>query len=181
MNKYFKVMYASAKMSLMREMEYRADFVMFFLQTATFVFFNLLFYKVILGNINSMGDWNYPDMVVLFGTYTIIDSIFMTFVLTNVSRIESYVRKGTLDSFLVKPLDSQFLISTQNVNLPQLPAIVFGVAIVCYGFRIGHYNIPTLNVLLYLLFILSSAVIIYAMTVVLNCVIFVIDKARRTY
>lgn len=177
MKRYFKVMYVSTKMSLMREMEYRADFAMFFLQMLTFVFFNLLFYKAVLGSVGSIGGWTYPDMVILFGTYAVIDGIFMTFILTGVSRIESLVRSGELDAYLLKPIDSQFLVSIQRVNFPQFPSIFFGFFIVYYGFSLGHYVVPWTMIPLYLLFILISSVIFYSMALIISCIIFVIDKA----
>lgn len=177
MKRYFRVMYASTKMSFMREMEYRAEFAMLAIQVVIFLFFNLLFYKVILEKVGSIGDWVYSDMVILFGTYMIVDGIFMTFILTGASRVESLVRTGQLDMYLTKPMDSQFLISVQRINFPQLPDIIWGVFVIYYGLSLGHYDISWKMTLLYILFILVSSIIFYSMALIISCIVFIIDKA----
>lgn len=161
-------------MSLMREMEYRVDLAIFSLQTLVFIFFNLLFYKVIISSIGSIGTWDYPDMVVLFGTYAIFDGIFMSFILYGVNSIESLVRTGRLDSILIRPLDSQFLVTVyRGVNFSQVPSIFFGIAVLYYGILLEN-GVNLLYLPYYLLFLLLSSIIIYSMTLIISCAIFFI-------
>jgi len=168
------------KMSLMREMEYRADFFMVVFQAVLFIFFNLLFYKAVIGNAGGIGDWSYPNMVALFGTYVIIDGIFMTFIVLGANAIEKYVRTGMLDSVLVKPIDSQFMITVQRgLIISESPSIIFGIGVLIYGLVQSHVVINLWNILGYIFFIFCSSLIFYSFALSFGCIVFFIDKAEE--
>ena len=51
----------------------------------------------------------------------------------NLTEIVNYVREGTLDYVLLKPIDSQFWLSVQKVSFAGLPEIILGLSIVFWA------------------------------------------------
>ncbi|MEZ6192968.1 MAG: ABC-2 family transporter protein [Phycisphaerales bacterium] len=65
------------------------------------------------------------------GVY-VLEGMQATFMAPNRTRVTEYVREGTLDFVLIKPVDSQFWLSVRSVSLWGVPNIVLGLAILLY-------------------------------------------------
>ena len=160
----------------MMDMEYRADMAISFIQSLVFIFFNLTFYRVIIGEIGGLGDWNYWEMVLLFGAFTALDGIFMAFIVSNVNGLGKLVNTGALDHYLVKPLDVQFYVSSRFVNYAEILSILQGVILMGVALWKIRPNIGVLEVLLFLVTLVCSVLIYYAMGLMFNSIVFFTER-----
>ena len=69
----------------------------------------------------------------MLGVFTILQGFAATFLSPNLNRIVRHVQEGTLDFVLLKPISSQFWLSTRTLSPWGLPDILLGMAIVLYG------------------------------------------------
>jgi ABC-2 type transport system permease protein len=69
----------------------------------------------------SLGGWSWNGALVVLGFYTLLDGITTCVLQPNLSRIVNHVQTGTLDYVLLKPIDSQFWLSTRTVSPWGLP------------------------------------------------------------
>jgi ABC-2 type transport system permease protein len=83
----------------------------------------------------SLGGWTWPEALVVLGVYTLLDGVSSTLLRPNLSRIVSQVQEGTLDFVLLKPIDSQFWLSTRTFALGGLPEIVAGLGLIGWAAR----------------------------------------------
>ncbi|PYJ33181.1 MAG: hypothetical protein DME88_08885, partial [Verrucomicrobia bacterium] len=109
----------------------------------------IVFFSIIFGNVDRIGDWTKWEVVLLVGTHQMIAQLFQAFFFVNVANIPELVRTGKLDSVLVLPIDSQFAVSTKQFGLDSIVNAALGAAVVCISLsRLGVVPSPT-SILLY--------------------------------
>jgi len=118
-----------------REMMFRSSFVMSLISGYGWSLVMLLFLAAVVGRVQNLGGWERRDIYVLVGTFMIVQGLAQFLFEANMWRIASYVREGTLDFVLVKPVDSQFFASMRYMNLPSLGLLLPGIGLVATGAR----------------------------------------------
>src|ERR1700704_6335565 len=117
--------------SLIRELSFKANFILWMLVEVLWFLGQIVFFSIIFGSINQIGDWSKWEVVLLVGTHQIIAQLFQAFFFVNVANIPELVRTGKLDSLLVLPIDSQFAVSTKQFGLDSiLNAILGGIVVI---------------------------------------------------
>src|SRR5213082_3710818 len=136
--------------SLIREMSFKANFLLWMLVEVLWFCGQIVFFSIIFGNVSRIVDWTKWEVVLLVGTHQIIAQLFQAFFFMNVANIPELVRTGRLDSLLVLPIDSQFAASTKQFGLDSVVNAIVGAAVVCVS--LAHLNIvpSLLSVSLYL-------------------------------
>ncbi len=71
--------------------------------------------------------------MVVLGVFTLLQGLWATFLAPNLNRIVRHVQEGTLDFVLLKPIRSQFWLSTHILSLWGLPDLLFGLIIIGYA------------------------------------------------
>src|SRR5438132_3142232 len=102
--------------SLIREMSFKANFLLWMLVEVLWFVGQIVFFSIIFGNVDRIGDWTKWEVVLLIGTHQMISQLFQAFFFTNVAAVPELVRTGKLDSLLVLPVDSQFAVSTKQLD-----------------------------------------------------------------
>jgi ABC-2 type transport system permease protein len=159
-------------------MEFRADFVVAAIHLFIFSFFNIAFYRAVLANTGNIAGWNYPQMIVLVGTYIFIDSLFFTFLLGNFGHFDQLIRRAELDRVLTKPIDAQFVCTLQKVNYKELASFFMGIFIICYGLVQASFTPNAMQVIGFLFFCLVSFSVMYSLSLILGCIAFYSEKAE---
>lgn len=159
--RYFKVLRLFWTTALSAELEYRVNFLIAALSSlGGFIgslFGLFLFYRTGY----SFANWNWEQALVVLGIFTLLQGFSATFLAPNLNRIVRHIQQGTLDFVLLKPINSQFWLSTHTLSPWGLPDLLFGVAIIIYaGSRIG---LGVTNYLLGLIPILFGFLILYSL------------------
>ena len=114
------------RINLLTMLEYRANFIMWFVFTIVYhgVALGALF--VTMERFPSMNGWNFRDVFFLYALWMCGHELHNTLFFTVVS-VPEYVREGRFDRFLVRPLDTLF----QVLTVPQqiVPdGLILGIA-----------------------------------------------------
>src|ERR671922_1256708 len=150
MRRYTEIYSIMLRNSLIREMSFKANFLLWMLVEVLWFCGQIVFFSIIFGNVNRIGDWSKWEVVLLVGTHQIISQLFQAFFFVNVANIPELVRTGRLDSLLVLPIDSQFAVSTKQFGLDSVVnAIVGGVVVGVSLSQLGYVPTP-MSILLYL-------------------------------
>lgn len=159
---YLRLYRAFLRTSVVREMEFRANFWAKMFYNAIWLGFFLATLKIIYRHTESIAGWTEPEALVLASTLYFIDALISTFFYFGLSELPAMVRQGTLDFVLFKPVDSQFWISLRRINLDQLGSLAVSVLLGGYAlFRLGYA--PSLgNVAIYLAMVLTGVLIFYS-------------------
>src|SRR3979411_2299335 len=147
--RYSEIYSIMLRNSLIRELSFTANFLLWMLVEVLWFCGQIVFFSIIFGNVNRIGDWSKWEGVLLVGTHQIIAHLFQGFFFVNVANIPELVRTGNLDSLLVLPIDSQFAVSTKQFGLDSIINAGLGGVVVCVSLsRLGV--VPNLiSILLY--------------------------------
>jgi len=119
--------------SLVREMTFRGNFLITVV-TRTFWFAaQLLLFEIIYQKVPAIEGWNREQYFAFMATSMLINSIVETFFMPNCAEFSELIRTGDLDFALLKPIDTQFLVSFQKVNLAMLQQGVLAIALLIYS------------------------------------------------
>jgi ABC-2 type transport system permease protein len=120
------------------ELEYRLNFILATLSSlgglAGSLFGLFLFYRTGY----TFPGWGWEQALIIVGLFTVFQGFANTFLAPNLSRIVRHIQEGTLDFILLKPIDSQFWLSTHTLSPWGLPDLGFGLMVIGYaGGRLG--------------------------------------------
>jgi len=114
-------------------MAYRANFtfgiVRLFIVVGTSVGAALILFQYT----DAMNGWTLPQMIALLGVYYLVQGLADLMFMPSVTKLMEQVRLGTLDFVLLKPANSQFLVSTRYVEPTQIASVIVGAAVVALG------------------------------------------------
>src|SRR5205823_98895 len=116
-----------------RETEYRGSFYLAFVEAAARAALVWLTFGLIYRYAERVAGWTQDEVLVLVGVFRVVDGLIHAFVSPNMGRIPSDVRGGELDFHLLRPVDSQFLVSTRRMELSQLADVAIGLGVVVYA------------------------------------------------
>jgi ABC-2 type transport system permease protein len=129
MRRYVNILKIFWSASISAEMEYRVNFVMAALASVIMLIGTVLMLYLFYRTGYEMGGWAWRDALAVVGAFTFLDGTQSAFMSPNRTRVTEYVREGTLDFVLLKPVDSQFWLSVRAVSLWGIPNVLLGLAI----------------------------------------------------
>jgi len=140
MSRYFKLLQQFWAAAIAAEMEYRFNFLLAALSSlgglAGGLFGLFLFYRT---GYQFQG-WSWPQALLVLGLFTLLQGFASTFLAPNLNRIVRHIQQGTLDFILLKPINSQFWLSTHTLSPWGLPDLILGGIIILYaGSQLGLY------------------------------------------
>jgi ABC-2 type transport system permease protein len=176
--RYIEIYSIMLRNSLIREMSFKANFLLWMLVEVLWFCGQIVFFSIIFANVNRLGDWSKWEVVLLVGTHQIIGQLFQAFFFVNVANIPELVRTGKLDSLLVLPVDSQFAVSTKQFGLDSVINAIVGAVVVCVSLsKLGIVPTP-LSIVLYLIALGFGVAVHYSIMLSLAAVSFWIIRAQ---
>jgi ABC-2 type transport system permease protein len=135
MQRYFKILRLFWTTAIAAELEYRLNFLIAtFTSIANLVgslFGLFLFYRTGY----TFQGWNWQEATIVLGLFTFLQGFSATFLVPNLNDIVKQVEEGTLDFVLLKPISSQFWLSTKTISPWGLPDLFFGIILIIYAGR----------------------------------------------
>jgi ABC-2 type transport system permease protein len=168
--KLLRLLGASFLLSLRREIAFRANLVFQICLTVLNIASSFAVVSTVYTQTRTLGGWHLNEAIILLGTFQIVSGIFMTFVEPNVSWFSGQVRDGKLDSILIQPVSSLFMISLGKCEPLALSQVGMGLMVVGLGWHDGGTLPSWLGVLGWLILIGVGLVIAWASRVLIASV-----------
>jgi ABC-2 type transport system permease protein len=149
--------------SLEAELEYQLNLVVELLAVLGNLAGSLFVLTLLSGPSRQLGGWSWSNALVVVGIYTLLDGFTSALLQPNLSRIVNHVQNGTLDFVLLKPVDSQFWLSTRSFSPWGLPGIVAGLLLISWALIHSGEPIRASVVLLAAILIVAAACILYSL------------------
>lgn len=131
--RYAHLLANQARVSFLLLLQYRADFFVSFVLACFWTLSALVPLLVLYSNRASVGGWSWGEALLVVGWFNVLKGIQSIVIQPSMQLGVEQIRKGTLDFVLLKPADSQVLISSQRFDFRQLSDVVVGAAILVYG------------------------------------------------
>jgi ABC-2 type transport system permease protein len=176
--RYIEIYGIMLRNSLIREMSFKANFILWMVVEVLWFLGQIVFFSIIFGSINQIGDWTKWEVVLLVGTHQIIAQLFQAFFFVNVANIPELVRTGKLDSLLALPIDSQFAVSSKQFGLDSIINACLGAVVVIISLVQLHFVPHLVHVVLYLVALGFGVAIHYSIMLTLAAISFWIIRAQ---
>ncbi len=167
---YRKVFMTFARNSLVRDMTFRTNFIIEAITSIAWMGMNLGYYLLVFRFAPSIGEdtgWGQYQFLVFLATTLFINSIVQAFFMPNCEEFSELIRTGNLDFALLKPIDTQFLVSLQKISWSSLANFVFGLLLLGVSLaKLGYWPTPV-QVLLYPLYVACGVAILYSLMIAL--------------
>src|SRR3954463_12190010 len=172
---YFRVFLTFVRNSLVRDMMFPTNFIIETISSFGWVMMNVGFYLLIFSYTSQIGAggseggaWDKYQFFVFIATSMFINSIVQMFFMTNADEFSELIRTGGLDFALLKPIDTQFLISLRKVEWASLANFVVAAVLMAYALpRVADLQITVWRVIAYLVYVVGGIGILYSLTIVL--------------
>ena len=130
--KYLKVYKKFLHTSLASELEYKTNILVDFVTAILSLIGSIFLLSIFFQNNGNIGGWRFEEALIIQGIYTILNGITNTWFNPNLTEIVKYIREGTLDFVLIKPIDSQFFISLKKITPSGFLEIILGICLLLY-------------------------------------------------
>ncbi len=170
---YFRVFTTFFRNSLVREMTFRGNFIITVLTRAFWFAAQLTLFEIIYRSVNEISDWTRYEYFAFMATGMLINAIVETFFMPNCANFSELIRTGNLDFALLKPIDTQFLVSFEKVNVAMLNQLLLAGSLLGYSlYRLvgespERYQFGMAEVGLYLLLLSSGVMFFYGLMIAL--------------
>ncbi len=156
------------RVGTLNELQYRANFVAQLIQSLIALGTGLAVLALVFSQTSSLRGWTQPELIVVMGVHVLMGGLIGTWIQPNMQRLMGDVREGTLDFVLIRPEDSQVLVSVRQVRIWQLTDVVIGLVVLGVGLtQLGGRTGP-LEAGAFLLALLLGASMIYCFWLILT-------------
>jgi ABC-2 type transport system permease protein len=145
------------------EMEYRGNFYLGILEMLLVIGTSIAAVLVMFQHTTTMNGWTLPQMIVLLGVYYLIQGGVSLIFSPSFERVMEHVRVGTLDFHLLKPVNTQFLVSTRHLKVVRAADLVLGLAVVSVGLLQVGTEVGVGAALLFVLSLLFGVMLVYSL------------------
>lgn len=167
---YLKVFLIFARNSLVRDMTFRANFIIDTISSIAWMAMNLAFYTLVFQYTPMLGadsGWGKYEFFLFLATTLVVNSIVQALFMTNADEFSELIRTGSLDFALLKPIDTQFLVSLQRIEWSSAGNLVFGLVLIVYASGKLDQSPGLAQIGLYLVYVACGVTILYSLMIAL--------------
>lgn len=146
-------------------MTFRSNFFINVLTRAFWFGAQITLFEIIYRNVDSIHGWSRPQYFAFMATGMLINSIVEALFMPNCAHFSELIRTGNLDFALLKPIDTQFLVSCEKMDLAMINQMLLALALLSYSlFKVGA-PISPMQVLSYFVFVGVGVAFFYSLMI----------------
>lgn len=154
--------------------QYRWSFFLELIVELGYVLIYLLFYKIVYGQVQTVGGWSYYQMLLLSGLAIMSTELsYALFLVYNVWRLPAKIKDGDVDFVLLKPVSSLFILTGSVIYHTALIGALSGLGLFIVAFIHLGLKISLATLLSFIIIYLSGLCIIYCLFVMFSSLSFV--------
>ena len=162
MHRYFKTIRLFLSTSFASQLEYQLNFLIELFAMLGTLLGSIFILSLFFTGGRQLGDWTWESALVVQGVYTFLDGLTNAILRPNLTEIVNYVREGTLDYVLLKPIDSQFWLSVKKFSFAGLPEIILGLSIVFWSSIQSGFSFSLYSLLIFIISLFIGFIILYS-------------------
>jgi ABC-2 type transport system permease protein len=183
-NRYVSIFLTFARACLVRDMTFRANFLLECVTSLGWMSMNLAFYLLVFQFTPEIGKgtgWTREPFFAFVATGLVINSIVQALFMPSAEELTEMVRTGGLDAVLVQPLDAQFLLSLHRVDFSSFANGLVGVGLLAWALAGMDHAPPAAAWIAYPLLIACGVAILYALVIVLAAATIHLGRNQSLY
>lgn len=177
----FKVWRANARTSMVREMEFRTNFILGIIRHTIWITAFVFMIEIIFTNTNDLNGWNRAQMLIVLALSRIIEGTLDTFISRNIALLPRTVQQGEFDIFLLKPLPSQFSVAFQKFHFYNIGNIIGGLLIFIYALANLNTLPSPVEWSMFMLLVGVSFTIFYSCLILVASLVFRLERLESLW
>ena len=165
--RYFRVWRTFVRNAPIRELTFRGNFLIEVVTRAFWFAAQLFLYHIIYRQVPNLQDWSQHEYYAFMATGMLINSLVEALFMPSCAEFSELIRTGDLDFALLKPIDTQFLISCQRVDVSDVSGILMSGALLWYALDAAGVEVTAGRVGMYALLVVTGVAFFYALMIAL--------------
>ncbi len=161
--RYLKLLGIFYRYSIVSELEYRVEFLSNVFMNVFWLAWAIVSVAIFFEHTDKIGDWTWPEVLMVVALFTLFSGVMGALLRPNVGAVLDQIRDGTFDFVLTKPVNPQFIASLRNLVVWRLTDVVIGLALIVYALAQLHIVPSIVQIVLFVLMLLSGAAIVYSL------------------
>jgi ABC-2 type transport system permease protein len=152
-------------------MTFRGNFIIDTISSLAWAVLNVIFYQQIFrftGSLGSQTGWEKYQFFAFFSTGLIINALGQMLFMTNIDEFTDMIRTGELDFLLLKPIDTQFLVSLKRIEWSSLGNFLVGLGFLIYALTKLAHAPDLVQLLLFVVYVACGLAIYYSLMISLG-------------
>jgi ABC-2 type transport system permease protein len=170
--KFLKLWSHYLQIGFASEMQYRVNFFIQLLQALIALAVGLIGQFLVFSHTTQLGGWTHSELLAVLGVYMMMGGLIQALVQPNMNRLLEEIRDGTLDFALMKPVDSQILISVREFRVWQLVDVLVGGIVLSVGVIETQKTVGLVQSLAFAATLVMGAVMLYCFWLILTTTAF---------
>lgn len=133
LKRYLSIYAVLWKNSVTREMSFKGNFLLWIIVELVWFGLQLSFVGVLFRQTDTIGTWTVWQVVLLTGVSNFIQQIYQAFFLVNCTNLSELVRTGKMDFLLLLPVNTRFIVSMRQVDIPSFANAAFAAVVMVYA------------------------------------------------
>lgn len=172
---YLRLVGNLARASLQQETAYRANLAIGVLHSLLGLATGALGVWVLFGQVSQVRGWDLPATLILLGVYLIAEALRRLFIgpgLDSLAGLSGDLWTGRLDFTLLRPVDTQFLVTFREWRFLALFDLLLGLGVVAYGVRDAGGTPTAAQAASFALALGAGIVVLYAVLLAFTALVF---------
>lgn len=179
LGRYLRLTGLMMKNCLIREMQFKSNFLIRLITEFMWLAMQFIYIGVIFGQTKEIAGWTLWEMVVLAGTNHVITQLFEALFYDNCTRLTDQIRQGDLDFNLIKPINTQFLVSLRYTDYSSIANSSIGIGVILFALHKMGAAVGFGEAFLFAALVVNSVLIYYAMLFTLSVWTFWIGRSNN--
>lgn len=172
MPKYLKIYSQFFRINLLKSLAYRGNFLLGLILVIFESMTTLLTIKIVFNHLHSIENWSYSDILVLSGTFMITNALAWLLFKAGINNLDRLINQGQLDGYLVKPIDTQFLVTVSDIDIEDAARSIVGFVLIAIGMKGIGIGEVLLRLPVYMILLLLGQIIIYSISLSIKTISF---------
>src|SRR5437870_9811195 len=176
--RYAGVYAALWRNSVVREMGFQANFLLWLFVELLWFALQLGFNSIIYLHTDSIGTWTKWEVVMLIGASHFIQQLFQALFLVNCTQLCELIHSGKFDFMLLLPVNTRFLVSCRQLDLSGFISAASGLAVVVYAGHQLHLHPSAAQIVSFVLLCGAAILVHYSLMFIMASVSFWTVRAQ---
>jgi ABC-2 type transport system permease protein len=176
--RYLHIWLAQVRYSTVREMMFKSNFILWIIVDLCWFGLQMCFIQFLYLQVDNIAGWTRWGMILLVATNHLVQQIFQTFLMINLTKLPELIRSGRLDFFLAQPAPVQFLVSTRNFEPGSVVNTLVAGIVCAVAIAHIHVDISIPGLLVFPVLVACGVALHYAMLLILMSLAFWMTRAQ---
>ena len=174
--RYPRLLALQARVSLLVALQYRLDFFLTFCLGVFWSISALVPLLVLFRLRNGVAGWTWPEALLVAAFFLMVKSVLSAVIQPSAVATVEQIRLGTLDFVLLKPADSQFLVTTSRLDMARVSDFLAGLVLLGIALHQRGESVTVSGVLAAIWIFGAGVAILYSLFVLVLSMAFLFVK-----